>query len=114
MAFEPGLEQRSAEHRQRVDAPDLSIDDLGVVVLPAGLVLLRTAMVIDGEHDRPGRSRRGREPDRRAPAVGADLDERGTGHCRTGGQRRGVQGVTLDRRHEPLRRQGVIAPTRHH
>ena len=90
--------------------PMLPIDDVRVVVLPAGLVLLRAAMVVDGEDDRAGLARRGGEPDRRAPAVRADLDERGAGNRCGSGQSGGVQGITLVRRHEPLRRQGEVAP----
>ena len=38
-----------AEPRQRVDQPGLRVDQRRVVVLPAGLVLLRPAMVVDGD-----------------------------------------------------------------
>ncbi len=54
----------------------------GVVVLPAGLVLLRAAVVVDSEHDRARLTSGRAEPDRRAAAVRPDLDERRTRHRR--------------------------------
>ena len=54
------------------------------------------------------------QPHRRAPAVRADLDERRAGHGGRRGEGRGVQGVALLRRHEPLRRQGVPPPVVRH
>ena len=74
--LEPGRVDRAAEERQRVHAAGLGVDDLGVVVLPAGLVLLRAAVVVDGEQHRARRARRRAEVHRRLAAVRADLEQR--------------------------------------
>ena len=100
------------EGRQRVHLADAGVDDGRVVPLPAGLVLLRPAVVVDGEHHGAGLTGGGAEPDRRAPAVRADLDERCAGHGRGGGERGGVQRVALVGRHEPLGGQRVLPPVR--
>ena len=67
-------------------------------------------MVVDGEHDRPDLAGGGRQPDRRSPTVRADLDERLARNRHRSLQGGGVQCVTLHRRHEPLRRDGVVSP----
>ena len=56
--------------------PVSRIDDLAVVVLPPGLVLLRAAVMVDGEQHRARRARRRAEVHGRLPAVRADLEQR--------------------------------------
>ena len=79
---------------QRVDAPGLRIDEVGLVVLPPGLVLLGAPVVVDGEQ-RGARGLGGRaEVDGRLAAPGPDLDEgrrggrRDVGLARLAGRRR--------------------------
>ena len=43
----------AAPVRQRVDPAHLGIDEIGLVVLPSALVLLRAAVMVDGEQGRP-------------------------------------------------------------
>ena len=74
--LEPGVLDRAAEERQRVHAARLGIDDLGVVVLPPGLVLLRAPVVVDAEKHRAAGARRRAQVHGRLPAVAADLEER--------------------------------------
>ena len=62
---------------ERVDLPDIGIDQVRLVVLPSRLVLLRTTMVVDGEHDGSRRFGRRAEVHRGFAAPGADLDEGG-------------------------------------
>jgi len=52
-AFEAGVVDRAAEHRQRVHPADLRIDQVGLVPLPAGLVFLGSAVVVDREQHPP-------------------------------------------------------------
>ena len=47
--LEAGVVDRAAEDGQRVHQPDLGVDQVGLVPLPARLVLLRAAVVVDGE-----------------------------------------------------------------
>ena len=61
-ALEAGVVDRPAEARQRVHLPDRGVDEVGLVPLPARLVLLRAAVVVDGEQHPArvaGRRRRG-------------------------------------------------------
>ena len=67
------------EGRQRVHAARSGVDQGRVVVLPAGLVLLGAAVVVDGEQHRPALAGGGAEVDRRLAAPAADLDERPAG-----------------------------------
>ena len=63
--LEPGVVHRAPEERQRVHLPDGGVDEVGLVPLPPRLVLLRAAVVVDGEQHppaRPGPRRRGRRP----------------------------------------------------
>ena len=106
----PGIVDRRPERRQGVHLADPRVDHGGVVPLPAGLVLLGPAVVVDGEHDGARGPGRGAEPDRRAAAVGPDLDDRGTRDGSRGGDGGGVQGVALVGRHEALGRQRVGPP----
>ena len=76
LVLEPGAGDRPAEHRQRVHQPELVVDEARVVVLPAGLVLLRAAVVVEGEHGAARRPCRRPEPDRGLAAVAADLERR--------------------------------------
>ena len=86
-----------------------------VVVLPAGLVLLRAAVVVDGEHDRAGLAR----PRRRARSSSARSTSRprrtaAPGTRRGGGERGGVQRIALVGRHEALGGERVrAAPVDH-
>ena len=51
--LEPGVLDRAPEERQRVHAAGARVDERGVVVLPPGLVLLRAAVMVDGEQTVP-------------------------------------------------------------
>ncbi len=86
-------------------SPSLGVDERGVVVLPAGLVLLRAAVVVDGEHGAADLARGRAEVDRGLAAVGADLEDRAAGESLTG---QAVQQQALVLRHEPLRVAGVL------
>ncbi len=112
-SLETGLEQRLPKQRQRVHSPDPLVDDVRIVVLPAGLVLFGSSMVIDGEDHGARLTGRGGEPDRRSPTVRTDLHERSAGNGPGRGEGGGVKGITFVRRHEPLGGQGDVAPTRH-
>ena len=61
----PAVGDGAAPVRQRVDAADLGIDEIWLVVLPSRLVLLRTAVMVDGEQRRRPWLRRPR-PGRRS------------------------------------------------
>ena len=101
----PARGDRPAEDRQRVHQPELRVDQGRVVVLPAGLVLLRAAVVVDGEH-RAAHLARGRaEVDRRLAAVGPDLERRPVGEPLP---RPAVQQQPLVLGHEPLGGPGVL------
>ena len=70
---------RATEARQRVHAPGARVDELLVVVLPAGLVLLGAAVVVDGEQHGAALTCGGTEVHRRLPAVRPDLEQRSDG-----------------------------------
>ena len=55
--------------------PDRGIDEIGLVVLPPGLVLLGAPVMVDGEQGRPRGLGCRAQVDGRLPAPGADLDE---------------------------------------
>ena len=74
--LEAGRVDRAPEERQRVHAPGLGIDDLGIVMVPTRLVLLRAAVVVDGEAHRLRLAGRRAEVHRRLPAVRADFEQR--------------------------------------
>ena len=77
--------------------PTSAIDQIGLVMLPAGLVLLAPPMVVEREEDPTLGLRRCAEVDRGLAAVAADLEERaGHGH----GLGRVEQGQALVGRHE--------------
>ena len=57
-------------------SPSSASTSAGVVVLPAGLVLLRAAVVVDGEDRAADLAGGGAEVDRGLAAVGADLERR--------------------------------------
>ena len=64
-ASSPASCDRAAEDRQRVDPADGRVDEVGLVPLPPGLVLLGAAVVVDGEQHGAGARgppRRGRSP----------------------------------------------------
>jgi hypothetical protein len=89
--------QRGPEVRQGVQPPGPRIDQAGIVVLPAGLVLLRAVMVVHRDHDLARLPGGARQVDRGLAAVGADLQHRPGGGV---GGRRTVQGQALGGRHE--------------
>src|SRR5205807_3406246 len=66
----------AAEVGEGVDTAAARVDYLGVVVLPAGLVLLRAPMVVDTEQHRAGLGRRRPQVERRLAAVAAHLEQR--------------------------------------
>ena len=82
------------------------IDDLAVVVLPAVLVLLGAAVVVNGEQHRLALARRLAEVDRGLPAVRADLDERSSRHVQPGLASGLEQREPFVGRHEALHRLG--------
>ena len=92
---------RPPEERQGVHAPGPRVDDLRVVVLPAGLVLLGSVVVVDGEQHGAGGARGRAEVDRGLPAVRADLQQRPDGAGREAGR---MQRHALGVGHEALRR----------
>jgi hypothetical protein len=55
--------------------PDVGVDQVGLVMLPTGLVLLRAAVVVDAEQHGTGRLGGRPEVDGGLAAPGADLDE---------------------------------------
>ena len=96
--FESGCGQRGPQRRQRVQAAGPRVDQSGIVVLPAGLVLLRAAVMVDCDHQLAGRPGRRGQVDRGLAAVAADLEHRPA--AGVGGGRR-EQRLTLGRGHEP-------------
>ena len=106
-AFEPGRGDGAAPLRQGVDAADRGVDEVGLVVVPPGLVLLRTAVVVDRQHESTGGLGRRTEIYRRLPAPRTDLDEgrrERARHRRPPGAERGLEeGLTLVVGHEPTR-----------
>lgn len=74
--FEPRVLDRPSEERQRVHAPGAGVDQPLVVVCPAGLVLLRATMVVDGVEHAATLASRGTQVDGRLAAVRADLEQR--------------------------------------
>ena len=101
----PARGDGAAEDRQGVHQPDLRVDEARVVVLPAGLVLLRAAVVVEGEDGAVGGLCRGAEVDRRLAAVGPDLQGRPAARCATRGR---VEEGTLVLGHEALGGEGVL------
>ena len=109
LVLEPGAGEGAAEDRQGVHQPELGVDQRRVVVLPAGLVLLRAAVVVDGEDGAAHLAGRRAEVDRGLAAVGADLERRPVGQPLAGVA---VQQQALVVGHEALRGQGVLAAGR--
>ncbi len=52
VALQPGVVDRATEPGQGVDAADLGVDQVGLVPLPPGLVLLGAPVVVEGEQHR--------------------------------------------------------------
>src|SRR6185312_15660969 len=75
---------------------DLGVDEGRIVVLPTGLVLLRPAVVVDGDHLPAALAGRRGEVQRRLAEIGAHFEDR-PGHGVTGGP---VQGGALVVGHE--------------
>ena len=111
LVLEPGARDRAAEDRQRVHQPELGVDEGGVVVLPAGLVLLRAAVVVDGEDRAADLAGRRAEVDRGLAAVGADLERRAVGESLAGVA---VQQQPLVLGHEALGGECVADPVGGH
>jgi hypothetical protein len=95
--LQAGGGQGGAQARQRVQAAGGRVDQVGVVVLPAGLVFLGTAVVVDGDHHLARGTGRGGEVDGGLAAVGADLQDRAARRVPGGGIE---QGEALGGRHE--------------
>ena len=94
---------------------DPRIDDVGIVMLPPGLVLLGAAVVVDGEQYDTCPFGGVAEPDGGTSAVRTDLEHRGAGHLDRCSHRGIVQRVTLVGGHEPLGGERDRAPLgRHH
>ncbi len=89
--------------------PVRCVDDVEIVMLPTGLVLLRAAMMIDGEQHGAGALGDVAEPDRRAAAVRTDLQHRQPGTRLGRRHRRRPQRVAFVGGHEPLRGQRDVA-----
>ena len=86
-------------------SPSSSSTRVGVVVLPPGLVLLRAAVVVDGEDGAADLAGGGAEVDRGLAAVGADLERRAVRQPLAGVA---VQQQALVLGHEALRVAGVL------
>src|SRR5690606_36200920 len=97
-ALQPGVVDRAPEERQGVHLADGRVDEVGLVPLPARLVLLRPAVVVDGEEHPAELAGGGADPHRRLPAVGAHLEEGPVDGHRLG---RLVERLALVGRHEP-------------
>ena len=92
-----GVGDGAPEARQGVDQPDGGVDQRRVVVLPAGLVLLGAAVVVDGDDLAAGLPGGGGQVQRRLAHPAADLEQRpGDGD----GAGRLVQGAALVVGHE--------------
>jgi len=50
LLLEPGAGDRLAKEGKGVDEVELGVDESRIMPLPAGLVLLRSTVVVDGEH----------------------------------------------------------------
>jgi hypothetical protein len=98
--LEAGGGQGGAQAGQRVQATGGRVDQVGVVVLPAGLVFLRAAVVVDGDDHLPGGAGRGGEVDGGLAAVAADLQDRPATTVCGGGV---GQGQAFGPGHEPGR-----------
>ena len=77
--------------------PTCGIDEVGLVPLPTGLVLLGPAVVVDREQDGVAVLRGGAEVDGRLAAVAADLEHRAVDRDAGG---RVVEREPFVRRHE--------------
>ena len=97
------------KERKRVHAPGDGVDDIVIVVLPTGLVLLRAPMVVDAEKNRTGTLRDVAQKDCRPAAIRADLEE---GAQRCDDERRSTKSLPFVRRHEPLGRLVHLAAKR--
>jgi len=102
--LQAGQGERAPEDGQGVHQAELRVHQRRVVVLPACLVLLGAAVMVQREHDAVSLARGGAEVDRGLAAVGADLEDR---PGREPFPRGAVQQEALLVGHEPLRRQGV-------
>ena len=98
--LEAGVVDGLAEVRERVHLADGGVDEVGLVPLPPGLVLLGASVVVDGEQHPAELASRGAEVHRRLAAVGAHLEERAVDRH---GRRRLVERQSLVRRHEAAR-----------
>jgi hypothetical protein len=98
--FQPGIVKRAPKEGEGVHATGARVDDFGVVVLPPGLVLLGSVVVVNAEQHGAGRPRRRAQVDRRLPAVRADLEEWPDAAA---GQTGLMQGAALVVGHEALR-----------
>jgi hypothetical protein len=69
-----GVPQRVPQRRQRLQPPGVRVDQRGVVPLPARLVLLRAAVVVQRHQRGAGVAGRRTQVDGRQAAVGAHLE----------------------------------------
>ena len=99
--LELGGDHGPAPVGERVDATGGGVDQRGVVVLPPGLVLLGTVVVVEAEQDRTGLLGRRPEVGGGLAAPGADLDDGGRRRGRTGPQGGQEEGLALVVGHEP-------------
>src|SRR6202043_3562424 len=97
VGLQAGGGQGGAQGREGVQAAGGRVDQGGVVVLPAGLVFLGAAVVVDGDDELAGGAGRGGQVDGGFAAVGADLQDRADGRIPAGGVE---QGQTFRGRHE--------------
>jgi hypothetical protein len=96
-ALEAGVVDRAAEVGQRVHQAHGGVDEVGLVPLPAGLVLLRAPVVVDREQHPAPLPGGGAQVHAGLAAVAADLEQRAVDRHRGG---RLVEGEALVRRHE--------------
>ena len=97
VVLQAGGGQGGAQARQGVQAAGGRVDQAGVVVLPAGLVFLGAAVVVDGDDQLAGGAGRGGEVDGGLAAVAADLEYRAAAGVLGGGVE---QGQAFGGRHE--------------
>src|SRR5258708_10324993 len=101
MIVKARIRHRRPEVRQGVQPPSARVNQRRIVVLPAGLVLLRAVVVIHRYDQLASLPRRRGEVDRRLPAVRPDLQD---GAQVSVGGGRPVQGQSLTGRPDSLAR----------
>ena len=97
-----GVSDRALPARQGVEPTVDGIDERGVEVLPARLVLLAAVVVIERVEDASRRLRGRTEVEGGLTAPGTDLEPGALGHAATGLERVLIEREALVARHEAL------------